>query len=143
MGVEPDKLVFLDHLQKLGGNALRQHYRGTSADSDDIDVIYLCKLAEDLIEACIAQCKGITTGEYNIADFLVLADVFNSSIDVILRHRGIVLTCFATTCAMTAIHRALIRKQQQYAIRISMRHPRNRCICILVKRICHIAGIDK
>jgi hypothetical protein len=73
MCIKPYGPVLSQHTAQFIVYALGQHDWESGADTDNFDVLYLSYSANDEPEVASRECQGITAGDNDIPDSLVLA----------------------------------------------------------------------
>ncbi|MPN33557.1 hypothetical protein SDC9_181046 [bioreactor metagenome] len=75
MGVDPYRVVFMQHADKAVGDAHREGHRRTRSDADHLYVIDFPQLADDFFKPRIGQYKGIASGQQYIPHPFGFADI--------------------------------------------------------------------
>ena len=135
MRVQPNRMIFLEHIHKVIRNSLRHNYRSSRAETDNLYVLNLSEFADDVLKSFILNKQSITAGEKYVSNLRSVSDVFDTSVDIFLGSCTVCLARKSSSCAVTAVHGALVRDKEENSIRISVRKARCRRVCILVERI--------
>ena len=75
MCVEPDRVVLLEHVAQVVGNPLRAYDGSTGADADNLHMGDGPQPLDDVLQLCVADHQGVTSGEKHVADYGSLLDV--------------------------------------------------------------------
>lgn len=91
VGVQPDRVVFLEHVHQFRCDALRQHDRGARADADDLHVGNGTQTADDIFEFFVAHQQGVAAREQHVAYLRCTGDVVDAVVDLFL---GVAQSCW-------------------------------------------------
>ncbi|MPN52031.1 hypothetical protein SDC9_199683 [bioreactor metagenome] len=98
---------------------------------------------DDMLEPRRAHDQRVAPRNQDIPDFLVLSDIFKRPLEALLGDYRILFADDTPAGAVTAVHRALQRNQEQHPVRIAVYNMRHGAVSQLVQRVGHIvfAGV--
>ena len=140
VGVQPDRVVFLEHVHQFRCDALRQHDRGARADADDLHVGNGTQTADDIFEFFVAHQQGVAAREQHVAYLRCTGDVVDAVVDLFLGGCTVVLAGEAAARAVTAVHRAHVGNQEQYPVGVTVRQTRYGRVAVLMQGIFQVGG---
>ncbi len=135
VGVQPNGMIFLEHIAEGGSDPLRADDRGAAADTDDLHVGDLTKLRDDVLELFVRNHERVAAGKQNVPDLGMVPDVLDAALHLAVGHGGVVLTGEAAPRAVTAVHGALVGHEEEHTVGIPVGETRNGRIGILMQRI--------
>ncbi len=121
MGVNPDRMIFAQHIYQFFGYALRHDYRNTRANPDHFDMINCANAPDNYLQESVGKCQRVSARNQDIPDLLMFLDIFDRLIKLCLLDGLIMLAGKTPSGAMAAIHRADIGHQEQHPIRVAVR----------------------
>ena len=140
--VQVQRVVLVQHVAELGGDALRADHRHARADAHDLDVRDRGDLLQQPLEALVGERQRVAAAEEDVADLGVAADVGEGVLVVLVGHRAFVLADDAAPGAVPAVHRAHLGGDEEHAVRVAVRDQRGRRVDGLTERILHVGGAD-
>ena len=142
VGVQPDGMVFLEHVAEIVGDALGANHGGAAADADYLDMGDGAEAGNDIFQFSVAHHEGIATREEHVAHFGGTLDVLDALLDAVLRRLVILLACKTTAGAVAAIHGAHVGDEEQNAVRVAVGESGSGRILVLVQRVVEVGGSD-
>ena len=135
MGVEPYRMVFLQHCAQFRRNALRTDNRCTAADADNLHMRNRTKPSDYVFQFLVPDHQRVSATEQHIAHALRPFNVFQRLLDAVGGGLAVLLTCKTAAGAVPAVHRAHVGDQEQHTVRIAVGKAGGRRILILVQRV--------
>ncbi len=136
----PERMIFLQHLAKLGRDPLREKNRDARADAEEFDVRNRAQPAENFFQFRITEKKRVAAREEHVTHFGVFFEIleggFKLGVQFLFAHPA----DDATARAIAAVARATIGHEKEDAIRITMDQPRHRHVRIFPARVRHVVG---
>ena len=133
--IEPDRVIFLEHINQIVRYALRANDRRTGTDTYYLYVRYLSEPRYDAFQATVGYHQSIAARQQYVAYLRSTGYIVDCFADIIFRRRAIGLSGKTTTRAVAAIHRTHIGYKQQYTVGVTMREPRCRRVAVFVQRV--------
>ena len=75
MDAHPQRMMLLQHLHQILGDALRQHGRDLGADAQELDVLDRAQPAQQPVELVVADGQRIAAREQHVANFGVCFEI--------------------------------------------------------------------
>ena len=106
--------VLIEHVEQLAVSvdALRQRDRQARAEADKVKVVYCRQLPQIALNDVVRVQQRIPAGDEDVVYLRVAADVFNDLIDALVEFL-IAQADEPFAEAVAAVHRALVRREQQ------------------------------
>ena len=134
MSVHIHRVVLLEHVAQIIGDAARQHAWKLRANTNHLDVGNGSEAGNDVFQLLVAHHEGIPSRDKHIPDFRVVPYVFDAHGDGFFcdvagpAHHPL-------SRAKTAIHRTAIRDEKQHAIRVAVSEPGDGTVSVLVQGV--------
>ena len=135
--VDPERMVFPDHLAELVVDALRQEHRHAAADADDLDVRDRAQVAQQLVQHLGRHGQRIAAAQQHVADLRRAGDVVDLRLVFLAAEVGRGVADDAAASAIAAIAGALRRHEHQHPVGIAVHQAWHRRMGILGQRILH------
>ncbi|MPN00363.1 hypothetical protein SDC9_147557 [bioreactor metagenome] len=133
--VDPDWVILAEHVGQLLRDAHWHHDRHARADTDDLHMLDCAKRSDDVLQLCRAHGQRVPTGDEHVPNLRMRADIGDRLLQLRLGNRLVLLADGSSACAVTAIHCALQRDEQQHPVGIAMHHVRHRAIRHFAQRV--------
>ena len=135
--VDPERVVFADHLAELVVDALRQEDRHAAADADDLDMRNGAQVAQQLVQHLRRHRQRIAAAQQHVADLRRARNVLDLRLVLLPAEVGRGVADDAAAGAIAAIAGALGCHQHQHPVGIAMHEARHRRVRILGQRVLH------
>ena len=142
MGVEPDGMIFLQHLAQLGGNTLRADHWGTAAETDNLHMRNLAKALDDIFQFLVRNHQAVAAREQHVAYLRSLLNISQALLDTLAGTLVVLLSGETTAGAVAAVHRAHIGDKEEHTIRIAMGQAGSGRILVLMQRVVEVGRGD-
>ncbi len=141
MGVEPERLVPLQHRGQGVRDAHGHHHGRARADADHLHVRDGPQAPEHALNFGIRQHERVPAGKQHVPHLAVGLDVGVRPFELFLPQREILAADQPAPRAVPAVHRAPVRQQQQHAVRVPVHQPRHGGIGVLAQGVGPVAGL--
>ena len=135
MGIDIERVIFLEHAHQLVVHAHRQRHRHARADAHDVDVLDGAHAADDPLELVGRQRQRVAARDEHVADLRRAPHVVERRAQPLHADDAVVLPDQAPPVAVAAVDRAAIERQQEHAIGIAVHDRRRRRQPVLAERV--------
>ena len=82
VGVQPDRMILLQHVAEIVCDSLRHNYRSSGADSYDFYVRNLSQFADDVFKSVVLYQESVSAGEQNVSYLRSSSYVIDTCVDI-------------------------------------------------------------
>ena len=117
-------MVFLKHRYELIIDTHRKNAGNAGPDTDYVDMLYFAETLYYRLESVRRKSKRVSSGDQNIADLLVGADIIQFFIEFFDSRTAVALAYDAPSRAVAAVHCALRRYKKEDPVGVPVNYVR-------------------
>ena len=130
-------MILAQHSAELRRDALRQKNRDARAEAEKLDVRNGAQPAEKMFQPFVAEQERVAAAQEHVPHLRVVADVLDLAVELGVKIVSARIAHEPRAGAVTAVGRATVRHQKQYAVGVAMHESGHRRMRILAARVAH------